>query len=62
MCEVLEPTKNSTSGKTGDDSRLLVVGSGSGVVEEWDMEGKKWAQVLFSWNRIKEKTLILLKR
>ena len=45
VCEVLEPTENSTSGKTGDDARLLVVGSGSGVVEEWDMEGKKWAQV-----------------
>ena len=58
----LNQQKIPTSGKTGDDSRLLVVGSGSGVVEEWDMEGKKWAQVLFSWNRIKKKTLILLKR
>ena len=43
----LNQQKIPTSGKTGDDSRLLVVGSGSGVVEEWDMEGKKWAQVFF---------------
>ena len=60
VCEVLEPTKNSTSGKTGDDFRLLVVGSGSGVVDEWDMEGKKWTKVFSSWNQIKKKTLILL--
>ena len=43
----LNQQKIPTSGKTGDDARLLVVGSGSGVVEEWDMEGKKWAQVFF---------------
>ena len=47
VCEVLELTKNSTSGKNVDDFRLLVVGSGSGAVEEWNMEGKKWAQVFF---------------
>ena len=52
----LNQQKIPISSKTGDDSRLLVVGSGSGVVEEWDMERKKWAQVFFfSWNpRIKK--------
>ena len=58
----LNQQKIPTSGKTGDDFRLLVVGSGSGVVEEWDMESKNWTKVFFSWNRIKKKTLILLKR